>query len=70
MQYILKTFGIIVLINPFVESKFVSILTTNLKDSIGLSDQEIIELSDYFKVQNGQIAYAQFCSVIHDNGML
>lgn len=52
----------------FTESKFIGILTTNLKDSIGLSDQEINELTDYFKVQNGQIAYAQFCSVIHDNG--
>lgn len=53
---------------PVTESKFITILTTNLKDSIGLSDQEINELTDYFKVQNGQIAYAQFCSVIHDNG--
>lgn len=58
-----------ILTNP-IESKFISILTTNLKDFVGLSDQEIIELSDYFKVQNGQIAYAQFCNVIHDNGML
>ncbi|KAG4066440.1 hypothetical protein HA402_007076 [Bradysia odoriphaga] len=49
------------------ESKFITILTTNLKDSVGLTDQEINELTDYFKVQNGQIAYAQFCSVIHDN---
>lgn len=55
--------------NPLEESKFISTLTTKLKDSIGLSDREIIELSDYFKVQNGQIAYAQFCSVIHDNGI-
>lgn len=36
---------------------------------IGLCDQEINELTDYFKVQNGQIAYAQFCHVIHDNGI-
>lgn len=54
----------------FPESRFINVLTTKLKDAIGLTDQEINELTDYFKVQNGQIAYVQFCSVIHDNGKL
>ncbi len=58
-----------IVVSIFLESRFINILTTNLKDSVGLCDQEINELSDYFKVQNGQIAFAQFCSVIHDNGI-
>ncbi|KZC06769.1 hypothetical protein WN55_07542 [Dufourea novaeangliae] len=49
------------------ESKFISILAGPLKDKIGLSDQEICDLADYFRVQDGRILYTQFCTIIHDN---
>ncbi|XP_046666960.1 uncharacterized protein LOC124358706 [Homalodisca vitripennis] len=49
------------------ESKFVSVLGGPLKDTIGLSEQEILELADYFKAPDGRILYRQFCQVIHDN---
>lgn len=35
---------------------------------IGLSDEEITELADYFKVQDGRIFYTQMCEVIHNSG--
>lgn len=41
-----------------------------MRGLIGLSEQEITELSDYFRVQDGRIAYVQFCNVIHNNGIL
>ncbi|CAG2054842.1 unnamed protein product [Timema podura] len=50
------------------ESKFVSVLTGPLKGPVGLSDQEIAELADYFRVHDGRIFYTQFCQVIHDSG--
>ncbi|XP_046608856.1 uncharacterized protein LOC124299634 [Neodiprion virginianus] len=49
------------------ESKFVSVLTGPLRGPIGLSDQEIGDLADYFRVQDGRILYTQFCQVIHDS---
>ncbi|KAG7211846.1 hypothetical protein KM043_011069 [Ampulex compressa] len=49
------------------ESKFISVLTGPLKDMVGLSDKEISDLADYFRVQDGRILYSQFCEVIHDS---
>ncbi|XP_034232706.1 uncharacterized protein LOC117640356 [Thrips palmi] len=49
------------------ESNFVGVLSGVLRGEIGLSDQEIAEITDYFRVQDGRIFYGQFCSVIHDN---
>ncbi|XP_014603469.1 PREDICTED: uncharacterized protein LOC106786514 [Polistes canadensis] len=49
------------------EVKFVSVLCGPLKGIIGLSDKEICELADYFRVQDGRILYRQFCEVIHDS---
>ncbi|XP_076647707.1 uncharacterized protein LOC143356146, partial [Halictus rubicundus] len=49
------------------ESKFISVLAGPLKDTIGLSDKEIDDLADYFRVQDGRILYTQFCTIIHDN---
>ncbi|CAL7935870.1 unnamed protein product [Xylocopa violacea] len=49
------------------ESKFISVLAGPLKDQIGLSDKEICDLADYFRVQDGRIFYTQFCKIIHDN---
>ncbi|GLV45240.1 chaoptin [Carabus blaptoides fortunei] len=47
------------------ESKFVSILTGPLRAVIGLTEEEIGELTDYFRVQDGRILYTQLCEVIH-----
>ncbi|KAK1121499.1 hypothetical protein K0M31_010302 [Melipona bicolor] len=49
------------------ESKFISVLAGPLKDQIGLSDKEICDLADYFRVQDGRIFYTQFCQIIHDS---
>lgn len=49
------------------ESQFVSVLAGTLRGTIGLSDQEIGEIADYFRVQDGRILYSQFCEIIHDN---
>lgn len=49
------------------ESKFCSVLNGPLKDVIGLSEQEISDLADYFRVQDGRILYTHFCEVIHDS---
>lgn len=49
------------------ESKFVSVLAGPLKGAVGLSDQEIAEITDYFRVQDGRIFYSQMCQVIHDS---
>ncbi|XP_012253830.2 uncharacterized protein LOC105684778 [Athalia rosae] len=49
------------------ESKFVSVLAGPLRGPIGLSDQEIGDLADYFRIQDGRILYSQFCEVIHDS---
>ncbi|XP_076637045.1 uncharacterized protein LOC143349586 [Colletes latitarsis] len=51
----------------YPESKFVSVLAGPLKDKIGLSDKEICDLTDYFRVQDGRIFYSQFCTIIHDS---
>ncbi|XP_071638327.1 uncharacterized protein [Temnothorax longispinosus] len=49
------------------ESKFISVLAGPLKGVIGLSDKEICDLTDYFRIQDGRILYSQFCEVIHDS---
>lgn len=51
------------------ESKFISVLAGPLKGVIGLSDKEICDLTDYFRIQDGRILYSQFCEIIHDNSM-
>ncbi|XP_069672044.1 uncharacterized protein [Periplaneta americana] len=56
-----------ILIRLFLESKFVTILNGPLKAAIGLNEQEIAELADYFRVQDGRILYNQFCEVVHDS---
>ncbi|XP_066591621.1 EF-hand calcium-binding domain-containing protein 6 [Prorops nasuta] len=47
------------------ESKFTSILAGPLKPLIGLTNKEIFDLADYFRIQDGRILYAQFCNLIH-----
>ncbi|XP_011688757.1 PREDICTED: uncharacterized protein LOC105450541 isoform X2 [Wasmannia auropunctata] len=49
------------------ESKFISVLAGPLKGVIGLSDKEICDLTDYFRIQDGRILYSQFCELIHDS---
>ncbi|EFN67507.1 hypothetical protein EAG_02894 [Camponotus floridanus] len=49
------------------ESKFISVLAGPLKGVIGLSDKEICDLTDYFRIQDGRILYSQFCEIIHEN---
>ncbi|CAH0558987.1 unnamed protein product [Brassicogethes aeneus] len=49
------------------ESQFISVLSGQLRSTIGLSEQEISELADYFRVQDGRIFYTQLCQVIHDS---
>lgn len=51
------------------ESEFISIFANQLKNAIGLSDQEIIDLADYFRIQDGRILYTQLCDVIHTKGI-
>ncbi|CAK1543733.1 unnamed protein product [Leptosia nina] len=47
------------------ESKFVSILAGPLRSVIGLSDDEIAQVADYFRAQDGRILYHQLCQIIH-----
>lgn len=49
------------------ESAFVSVLNGPLRSTIGLSDYEIGELTDYFRVSDGRIFYTQFCEVINNS---
>lgn len=44
-----------------------NILSNKLRGIIGLSNTEIEELTDYFRVQDGRIFYHQFCNVIHSD---
>ncbi|KAJ8670753.1 hypothetical protein QAD02_002012 [Eretmocerus hayati] len=52
--------------NLVSELDFIKVLTGPTGKSIGLSDQEVCELSDYFRAQDGRIHYAQFCTIIHE----
>ncbi|OXU19976.1 hypothetical protein TSAR_003806 [Trichomalopsis sarcophagae] len=49
------------------EQNFIALLSGPLGKKIGLSNQEICELADYFRTQDGRIFYAQFCAVVHEN---
>ncbi|KAJ3666453.1 hypothetical protein Zmor_001895 [Zophobas morio] len=49
------------------ESQFISVFSGHLQAIIGLSDQEISELADYFRIQDGRIFYTQLCEVIYDS---
>lgn len=49
------------------ESKFSSVLNGQLRATIGLSEQEVSELADYFRVPDGRIYYTQLCEILHDN---
>lgn len=48
------------------ESRFISVFTGPLRNCVGLSDQEIAELADYFRQQDGRINYTQLCEVLHE----
>lgn len=52
----------------FIESQFISVLAGPLRSNVGLSDQEISDLADYFRVPDGRVFYTQLCEVIHDSG--
>lgn len=52
------------------EAKFINVFGQQLRGIIGLADMEIAELADYFRVQDGRIAYKQLCNVIEENGLL
>lgn len=41
-----------------------------LKTTINLSDEEIQLLENYFENPNGQVQYAQFCKMIHNEDNL
>ncbi|CAG5034119.1 unnamed protein product [Parnassius apollo] len=47
------------------ESKFISVLTGPLRSVIGLTDEEISQLADYFRTQDGRVLYHQLCQIIH-----
>ncbi|XP_076267066.1 uncharacterized protein LOC143200510 isoform X1 [Rhynchophorus ferrugineus] len=49
------------------ESQFISVIKGQLGGTIGLSEQEISELADYFRVPDGRIYYTQLCDVINDS---
>lgn len=51
------------------ESKFLSVLMGPLQNIIGLESNEIKELTDYLKAQDGRIAYTQLCKLVHETGM-
>ncbi|CAK1578922.1 unnamed protein product [Parnassius mnemosyne] len=47
------------------ESKFISVLAGPLRSVIGLTDEEISQLADYFRAQDGRVLYHQLCQIIH-----
>ncbi|CAH1119695.1 unnamed protein product [Phaedon cochleariae] len=49
------------------ESQFISVINGQLRATIGLSEQEVKELADYFRVPDGRIYYTQLCEVMHDS---
>lgn len=50
-----------------IESQFISVIHGQLGGTIGLSEQEVAELADYFRVPDGRIYYTQLCDVINDS---
>ncbi|XP_023247489.1 uncharacterized protein LOC106644480 [Copidosoma floridanum] len=53
--------------NLISESCFINVLSGPLGILIGLSNQEVCEIADYFRTQDGRISYTQFCTTIHEN---
>lgn len=50
------------------DTKFSNVLSHQLGSyNIDLTNDEIKDITEYFRLQNGQIAYGQFCSVLHDS---
>ncbi|KAK0079021.1 hypothetical protein PV325_001848 [Microctonus aethiopoides] len=49
------------------EVKFISIFRGPLRYVVSLSETEILELADYFRLHDGRIHYSQLCQIIHDN---
>lgn len=47
-----------------IETKFLSIFAGKLRGILSLSDEEVTELTDYFKIRDGRIYYKQLCDVI------
>lgn len=43
-------------------------LANKLRGTIGLCHEEITELTDYFRIQDGRISYGQLCQVLHGEG--
>ncbi|KAJ8916967.1 hypothetical protein NQ315_008367 [Exocentrus adspersus] len=50
-----------------LESQFISVINGQLGAIIGLSEQEVAELADYFRLPDGRIYYMQLCELIHNN---
>lgn len=46
-----------------------SILAGPLRSVVGLSDEEIAQVADYFRAQDGRVLYHQLCQIIHGEGM-
>lgn len=63
-----RSIAVPMLLFNFLESQFISVLYGQLRGKIGLSEQEISDLADYFRVQDGRVFYAQLCEVIHNSG--
>ncbi|XP_011505794.1 PREDICTED: uncharacterized protein LOC105368481 [Ceratosolen solmsi marchali] len=53
--------------NLISELEFITVLSGSLGKQVGLSNQEISELADYFRTQDGRIFYTQFCTIIQEN---
>lgn len=53
--------------NLISQSKFINVLANETRDKIGISNEEIRELTNYFQVQDGRVLYGQFCDAIHSN---
>lgn len=57
-----------IIFNTIPEVKFISIFRGPLRYVAALSETEILELADYFRLHDGRIHYSQLCQIIHDNG--
>ncbi|KAK0166586.1 hypothetical protein PV327_004079 [Microctonus hyperodae] len=49
------------------EVKFISVLRGPLRYVVALSETEILELADYFRLHDGRIHYSQLCQIVHEN---
>ncbi|CAH1408075.1 unnamed protein product [Nezara viridula] len=52
--------------NYMSESKFLSILLGPMKSIIGLDPFEIGEMTNYYKIADGRIAYTRLCQEVHE----